>query len=162
MRRVLFIVLVLCLFVNVQSAAATSPCVSQTPEQFQAVKDDSDLIVHGQIVGAYRYKQPTTQENGITWLRILHTYKGEAADDVIKVRWVSYYPPLYTYDKDSEVVLLLKQRDGGWYLTDDSWKKCVPSVIGLPATFPIQWNGKAYTREEFIEARLNPEPVSAE
>ena len=123
------------------------------------MKDDSELIVDVQVIGSF-YKK--TNEQSITWVRILNTYKGKADSDVMKVRWMSINPPLYSYEADSEVVLLLKQKDGNWYLTDDSWKKCVPAVIGLPATFPIQWNGKTYTREEFIEARLSPEPVAAE
>ncbi len=133
---------------------ATPPCVSLTPDQFQEVKDDSDLIIHAQVSASFTGK---TDEQGITWVRILNTYKGKADSDVIKVQWISDNPPLYSYKKDSEVVLLLKQKEGRWYLTDDSWKACVPSLIGLPATFPMEWKSKTYTREEFIEARLNPE-----
>lgn len=148
--------ILLMLLLSPASALATSPCTQQTPEQFQSVKDGSDLIIHAQVMAYYRGKQPESHVEGVTWLRVLNTYKGKADGEVIKVKWVSDYLPLYSYKKDSEVVLLLKQKGGDWYLTDDSWKKCVPAVIGLPATFPMEWKGKTYTREEFIEARLNP------
>lgn len=149
----MFSFFLLALMLSPFTAGATSPCVSLTPEQFQAVKDDSDLIIHVQVLGSFNSK---TSEQSITWVRILNAYKGKVDSDVIKVKWISYNPPLYSYKKDSEVVLLLKQKEGDWYLTDDSWKKYVPAVIGLPAEFPIKWMGKAYTREEFINARLNP------
>lgn len=139
------------------AAAATSPCVPQTPEQFQAVKNDSDLIAHVRVQNYYREKNPNSPENGLTFVKVLQTYKGQADSDVMTVRWASYYPPLYTYDVGNEMVLLIKKEEGKWYLTDSSWKSCVPSVIGLPKEFPIQWKGKTYSREEFIQARLNPE-----
>jgi hypothetical protein len=127
-------------------ASATSPCRMQTPEEFQVVKDQSDLIIHAQVSASFIGK---TDEQGITWVRILNTYKGKADSDVIKVQWISDNPPLYSYKKDSEVVLLLKQKEGRWYLTDDSWKKCIPAVIGLPSEMDVG------QKDAFIGARLS-------
>lgn len=135
------------------TAAATSPCVPQTAEEFKALKEVSDLIATVKILD-YQAAEGT---EAWTKAQVIKVYKGEAAAEQLHIHgWASYEMPLYTYDKGAEVVLLLKKTDAGYELSDITWKSCVPSVIGLPAAFPIQWMGKAYTREEFIDARLNP------
>jgi hypothetical protein len=139
-------------------ASATSPCMMQTPEEFQVVKDQSDLIVHVKILDYKTSASQILRSPSWTKAQVLHVYKGDFDKKEIHITgWASYEQPLYTQDVGSEAVLLLKQTDAGFEMTDLSWKACVPSLIGLPATFPMEWKGKTYAREEFIEARLNPE-----
>ena len=134
------------------AAGATSPCVPQTATEFKELKETADLIVAVKIIN---YHTHATQ--AWTDAKVVEVYKGAASDKNIRIHgWASYYMPLYTYDKGAEAVLLLKKAEVGYELADMTWKSCVPAVIGLPSEFPIKWMGKAYTREEFIHARLNP------
>jgi hypothetical protein len=145
------------------AAFATSPCVPLTPEQFEAVKDESDLIIHAKVIDYHAAQGNPHAPQSWTDLEVLKVYKGEAAQKNLRLGgWSSYFMPLYPHDKGVELVLLLKRTEAGYQLTDASWKKCVPAVIGLPEAFPLQWKGRSYTREEFIDARLNPVPPAAE
>ena len=163
MRIVSFIALALCLMLSIQPAAATSPCIPQTPAEFQEMKAAADLIVHGKIIDYHAHNDNPHASESWTDVEVLKIYQGEEPKVTLRLHgWASYFMPLYVQEKGSEAVFMLKKSDDGYHLADLSWKKCVPAVIGLPATFPIQWNGKTYTREEFIEARLSPEPVAAE
>ena len=142
------------------AAFATSPCVPQTPAEFQEMKAGADLIVHAKIVDYHAHNDNPHAPESWTDVEVLNVYQGEETDKSFRLHgWTSYFMPLYVQDKGSEAVFMLKKSDDGYHLADLSWKKCVPAVIGLPATFPIQWNGKNYTREEFIDARLNSEPA---
>jgi len=144
------------LFLMVPSAAvATSPCVPQTPAEFEATKEGADLIAHVKIIDYHANLGSPHAPQSWTDVEVLNVYKGETAQKKLRLYgWASHYMPLYTYDKGSEAVLLLKKTEAGYQLADLSWKKCVPAVIGLPTTFPIEWKGRTYTREEFIQERL--------
>lgn len=148
----------------VTPASATSPCMMQTPEEFQVVKDQSDLIVHVKILD---YRTSASQIlRGPSWTKaqVLHVYKGDFDKKEIRITgWSSYEEPLYTQDVGSEAVLLLKKTDAGFEMTDLSWKACVPSVIGLPEMPEFFWNGEKVSRGEYIQARLGitPEAVSS-
>ena len=142
------LVLMLCVLPPVQ---ATSPCVPQTAEEFAETKDASDLIVHVRITDYFAAWQKPDHPKSSTRADVLKVYKGDPAiDKVIVMGWVSYYLPLYTYEKGSEAVLLLKKHEGHnrWILTDMSWKSCVPAVIGIPADMT------AAQKEAFIRERL--------
>ena len=146
-------VFLLVLMLSPFTAGATSPCVPQTAQEFKSLKEASDLIVEVKIIDY----QNTPGTQAWTEAAVMKVYKGDVAGAAIHIHgWASYDMPLYTYDKGSEVVLLLKKTDTGYELADMTWKSCVPAVIGLPAHFPIQWMGKTYTRDAFIDARLNP------
>ncbi|MDP2205020.1 MAG: hypothetical protein Q8K65_01805 [Alphaproteobacteria bacterium] len=129
-------------------AQATSPCVQQTPEQFADVKAASDLIAHVRLSNYKAADGNPHRDDSWTKADVLHVYKGAPAEAVKITGWASYYQPLYTYDKGSEAVLLLKKDGDKWRLTDMNWKSCVPSVIGLPADMD------AAQKEEFIAERL--------
>lgn len=142
-------------------AFATSPCIPQTPAEFTVMKEAADLIVHVKITDYQVHNDNLHAERSWTDVEVLKVYKGETAEKALRLHgWASYYMPLYVHDKGAEAVLMLKKTDSGYELADLSWKKCVPAVIGLPAEFPVKWNGKTYTRDAFIDARLNPEPPS--
>jgi len=130
------------------SAQATSPCMPQTPEQFAEVKAASDLIAHVRITNYKAAGGSPHRDDSWTKADVLHVYKGAPAEAVKIAGWASYYQPLYTYDKGSEAVLLLKKDGDKWRLTDMNWKSCVPAVIGLPADMD------AAQKEEFIRERL--------
>lgn len=130
------------------SAQATSPCVPQTPEQFAEVKEISDLIVHVRITDYKTVNNSPHDDDGWTTAAVVHVFKGVAPESVKISGWVSFYPPLYVYNKGSEAVLLLKREGAKWRLTDMNWKSCVPSVIGLPVDMD------AAQKEQFIRTRL--------
>lgn len=144
----LFLAFVFC-FSLAAPAQATSPCVQQTPEQFAAVKAASDLIVHVRITDYKAADGSPHRDDSWTKADVLQVYKGEEAIASITITgWASYYQPLYTHDKGSEAILLLKEDAGKWRLTDMNWKSCVPAVIGLPADMD------AAQKEAFIRERL--------
>ncbi|MFN7114457.1 MAG: hypothetical protein ACK4PK_08895 [Alphaproteobacteria bacterium] len=146
MKHLLF-VFFFCIFLTAP-AQATSPCVQQTPEQFADVKAASDLIAHVRITHYKAAAINPHRDDSWTKADVLHVYKGAPAETVKITGWASYHQPLYTYDKGSEAVLLLKKDGNKWRLTDMNWKSCVPSVIGLPADMDVE------QREEFIRERL--------
>lgn len=155
-----FFYILLMLLLSPAAAFATSPCMPQTPAEFTAMKEAADLIVHVKITDYHAHNDNPHTEKSWTDVEVLKVYKGEETKKALRLHgWASYYMPLYVHDKGSEAVLILKKADEGYHLADLSWKKCVPAVIGLPATFPMEWKGKTYTREEFIEARLNLGPT---
>lgn len=136
-------------------AFATSPCIPQTPAEFQEMKAAADLVVHAKIIDYHAHNDNPHATESWTDVEVLQVYQGEETETTLRLHgWASYFMPLYVHDKGSEAIFMLKKSDDGYHLADLSWKKCVPAVIGLPETFPIKWNGKTYTREEFIEARL--------
>lgn len=127
---------------------ATSPCVPLTAEQFSALKSASDVIAHVRITDyAVDQSNPHSLKS---WTRadVLRVYKGELGDTVVIAGWASYFQPLYTYDKNSEAVLLLKTDGNVQRLVDSSWSSCVPSVIGIPDHL------NAEDKDVFIRARL--------
>lgn len=129
-------------------AQATSPCIPQTPEQFAAVKAESDLIAYVRITDYKAADNSPHNDNSWTKADVLRVYKGAEIEAVKISGWASYYQPLYIHDKGSEAVLLLKKDGEKWRLTDMNWKSCVPSVIGLPPDMD------AAQKEAFIQKRL--------
>lgn len=129
-------------------AQATSPCMPLSSEQFSALKDASDVIVRVRVTDYAVDRNNPHSVKSMTRADVLNVYKGDVGSAVVITGWASYFEPLYTYDKKSEVVLLLKKDGDLLRLLDSSWSSCVPSVIGIP-------HGLDDTdKEAFIRARL--------
>ena len=134
------------------SAFATKSCQHLTSEAFQEVKNTSDLIAHVRIMD---YSATKNDENNWTKAAVLQVFKGSVDKNEIHITgWLSYNPPLYGQDVGAEAVLLLKKTNKGFEMTDTTWAACVPSLIPLPDSKHVWWEGRELTRAEYIKERL--------